>query len=318
MTARGLRIIRCFVSLLLLFVSVPVQALAPAFLVHTMAGAVAGSAGAIAVYPIDYVKSQLQTEEGRAKYSSGLEAAIDIIRASPQGPLALYRGVLVNIIGIAPEKTIKLSANDMARMAILGHFGYLPILGEVLAGGIAGMTQVIVTNPLEVIKVRMQTSDMSVKDIFSQIHSVADLYKGATACIVRDALFSAILFPLYAHAKVAVAAGFMAATGFWAEAPPSFLVDLIAGSAAALPAALLSTPADVVKTRIQQAKRPGVDSDEETKEFLDVAKMVVDEEGMEVLFSGSFERVARSVPQFGVTLAMFDVVSDFAAANGWM
>ena len=67
----------------------------PPAVVHTACGFVAGSAGAIAAYPIDFVKSQLQTEAGRAKYSGGLEAALDIVKED--GPLALYRGVPVQV-----------------------------------------------------------------------------------------------------------------------------------------------------------------------------------------------------------------------------
>lgn len=69
--------------------------LLPPALVRTACGFVAGSAGAIAAYPIDFVKSQLQTEAGRAKYSGGVEAALDIVKED--GPMALYRGVLVQV-----------------------------------------------------------------------------------------------------------------------------------------------------------------------------------------------------------------------------
>ena len=44
---------------------------------------------------IDFVKSQLQTEAGRAKYSGGMEAALDIVKHD--GPFALYRGVGVQV-----------------------------------------------------------------------------------------------------------------------------------------------------------------------------------------------------------------------------
>lgn len=307
----------CLFLLVLTWTTTRVAGLAPA-VVHTIAGAIAGSSGAIAVYPIDYVKSQLQTEVGRAKYADGIEAAIDIVKTSPLGPLALYRGVLVNIVGIAPEKTIKLSANDIVRTAIQAQLGYLPLAGEIVAGGIAGMTQVCVTNPLEVVKVRMQTSDMGLKEVFGQMKGLGDLYQGAAACVVRDSVFSAVLFPLYAHAKVAAAAVLLAFTGPEGT-PPSFLGDLLAGSLAAFPSALIATPADVVKTRIQQAKEEGAEpTHDDDAGFLEVAQSILANEGPEVFFSGSLERIVRSVPQFGVTLAMFDVVSDFAESHGWM
>ena len=117
-------VLSCFSSLLPL-----TNALIPAALVHTCVGAIAGSAGAFAVYPIDYVKSQLQTEAGRAKWKSGgVEAALDICRTS--GPLALYRGVLINLVGVSLEKTVKLSANTFFRVAIRNQCGSLSLLGD--------------------------------------------------------------------------------------------------------------------------------------------------------------------------------------------
>jgi len=281
--------------------------LLPTALVHTFIGAIAGSAGAFAVYPIDYVKSQLQTEAGRAKWKSGgIEAALDICKTT--GPMSLYRGVLVNLVGVSLEKTIKLSANNMFRVAIRNQFGSLPLAGEVLAGGLAGMTQVIVTNPLEVVKVKMQTSDKSLTEVMDQMKGLGDLYQGAGACVARDSIFSAVLFPVYAHAKVAVT---LALVG-----QPAFLADVIAGSLAAAPAAILATPADVIKTRIQaQSNRL---SAVEPGSFLEVASKVITEEGPAVLFSGGLERVVRSAPQFGVTLSLFDVLNTVAIDHGWL
>ena len=47
---------------------------------------------------------------------------------------------------------------------------------------------------LEVVKVRMQTSQMTLKEVVSEFKSFGDLYLGAGACITRDVTFSAVLF----------------------------------------------------------------------------------------------------------------------------
>jgi hypothetical protein len=84
------------------------QALIPPTVVHTACGFVGGrSAGASAAYPFDFVKSQLKTEAGGAKHCGGMEAAVDIVKTG--GPLALCRGVMVSVVGVSPEKTVKLS-----------------------------------------------------------------------------------------------------------------------------------------------------------------------------------------------------------------
>lgn len=308
-----MRITILFLTSLLLVVTT--NALLPPAIVHTGVGFIAGSTGAFAAYPIDYVKSQLQTEEGRAKYDGGFDAAADIVKTN--GPFALYRGVMVNILGVAPEKTVKLGANSFMRGAITAKFGYLPFVGEIVSGGFAGMTQVIVTNPLEVVKVKMQTSEMSVKDVIKQVEGIKDLYQGAGACIARDMVFSAFLFPFYAHAKVFMLPFITTLVGD--QNAPVFWTNLLAGSIAAGPSAFISTPADVIKTRIQQAR--GEDEEDYLPAdagFFQVGASIIESEGSPVLFSGWFERVVRSVPQFGVTLAVFDVLNTLAVDQGWI
>ena len=70
------------------------------------------------------------------------------------------------------------------------------------------------------------------------------LYKGASACLLRDVPFSAIYFPTYSHLK----------KDLFGESPTKKLgiVQLLtAGAIAGMPAAYLTTPADVIKTRLQ-------------------------------------------------------------------
>eukprot|EP00550_Attheya_septentrionalis_P004958 CAMPEP_0198296368 /NCGR_PEP_ID=MMETSP1449-20131203/32153_1 /TAXON_ID=420275 /ORGANISM="Attheya septentrionalis, Strain CCMP2084" /LENGTH=380 /DNA_ID=CAMNT_0043996959 /DNA_START=53 /DNA_END=1192 /DNA_ORIENTATION=+ len=354
-------------------------AVAPGWLVHTAIGFSAGSAGAIAAYPFDYVKSVLQTEEGRSKYpEGGWQAATDIC-ANQGGPLALYRGLVVNLVGLAPEKTIKLGTNDFLRPILQPTLG---IWGEVLAGACAGLAQVTITNPLEVVKVRLQTSSMTVSETIQNLCSqkksvLATLYEGVDACGVRDASFSAILFPLYSHTKT-----FLEGAANHHDEKNALLffgAHLVAGSLAAAPAAFLVTPADVIKTRLQQSRNdqqasvplptspsreeqkskyettPGAGTsvvsltnigNNKTKEgvkrstqlfsrrpievdddvaqaeqrptnFVSMFRSVLQNEGIEVLFSGCLERVVRSVPQFGITLAVFDGLNGLAIEHGW-
>ena len=292
----------------------------PSAVVHTAIGAFSGALGALSAYPFDMVKSQLQTDYGRKKYrGDGIAAATDIFQSS--GPLGFYRGSLVNVAGIIPEKSIKLGMNDFFRMCFIDHSGCLPLVGEVLAGGLSGLCQVVATKPLEVVKVRIQTGDRShrstkpsIIDVLRDVGGVGGLYKGAGACAARDVLFSALLFPSFAHAKVAVP--IFLASIFGGVEPSQFWCGLVAGSIAAAPAAFLATPADTVKTRLQQAR----DSPSKVQDMnaVEMAQQIIETEGAEVLFSGSFERVVRSIPQFGVTLSLFDVLSTKAIEMGIM
>ena len=124
------------------------------------------------------------------------------------------------------------------------------------------------------------------------------LYKGASACLLRDVPFSAIYFPTYNHLK----------RDFFGEGPNKKLgvVQLLtAGAIAGMPAAYLTTPCDVIKTRLQVEARKG-----ETKytSLRHCARTVYAEEGFKAFFKGGPARILRSSPQFGFTLAAYEVL----------
>jgi hypothetical protein len=72
-------------------------------------------------------------------------------------------------------------------------------------------------------------------------------------------------------------------------------------------AAFLTTPADVIKTRLQVVSREG----EMTYSGLtDCASKILRHEGYAAFFKGSVMRVCRSSPQFGITLLSYELLAD--------
>ena len=61
-------------------------------------------------------------------------------------------------MGVAPEKAIKLTVNDFGRDQFMSKNGNIPLLGEIFSGACAGASQVIFTNPLEIVKIRLQVA----------------------------------------------------------------------------------------------------------------------------------------------------------------
>jgi solute carrier family 25 aspartate/glutamate transporter 12/13 len=112
---------------------------------HFALGSLAGAFGAFMVYPIDLVKTRMQNQRssrvGEMLYKNSLDCAKKVIRN--EGFKGLYSGVLPQLVGVAPEKAIKLTVNDLVR----GHFsdknGKIWIPHEILAGGTAGACQVV-------------------------------------------------------------------------------------------------------------------------------------------------------------------------------
>lgn len=88
---------------------------------------------------------------------------------------------------------------------------------------------------------------------------------------------------------------------------------LTAGAIAGMPAAYLTTPCDVVKTRLQVEARKG---EAVYSGVIDCAKQVYREEGFKAFFKGGPARIMRSSPQFGFTLAGYEVLSNLLPMPG--
>lgn len=93
--------------------------------------------GATAVYPIDLVKTRMQNQRsgpivGELAYRNSWDCLKKVIRH--EGVLGLYRGLVPQLLGVAPEKAIKLTVNDLVRDKFTDTQGNIPRYGEVLAG----------------------------------------------------------------------------------------------------------------------------------------------------------------------------------------
>ncbi|KAG8526980.1 uncharacterized protein KY384_008409 [Bacidia gigantensis] len=276
---------------------------------HFALGSVAGAFGAFMVYPIDLVKTRMQNQRagrvGQVLYKNSIDCAKKVIKN--EGVKGLYSGVLPQLVGVAPEKAIKLTVNDLLR----GYFGNKETGAiwwphEIVAGASAGACQVVFTNPLEIVKIRLQVQGELLKthegvEKRSAMWIVRNLglmglYRGASACLLRDVPFSGIYFPTYNHLK----------RDLFGESPTKklgILQLLTAGAIAGMPAAYLTTPCDVIKTRLQVEARKG-----ETKytSLRHCARTIYQQEGFRAFFKGGPARVLRSSPQFGFTLASFE------------
>ncbi|KAG6034008.1 hypothetical protein E4U41_006725 [Claviceps citrina] len=271
-------------------------------------GSLAGAFGAFMVYPIDLVKTRLQNQRGaqpgQRLYKNSIDCFQKVFRN--EGIRGLYSGVLPQLVGVAPEKAIKLTVNDLVRGYWTDKQGRISVGAEILAGASAGGCQVVFTNPLEIVKIRLQIQGEVAKTVqgtpkrsamwIVRNLGLVGLYKGASACLLRDVPFSAIYFPTYSHLK----------RDFFGESAGKklgILQLLTAGAIAGMPAAYLTTPCDVIKTRLQVEARKG----EATYTGLrHAATTIWKEEGFTAFFKGGPARIFRSSPQFGFTLAAYE------------
>lgn len=118
--------------------------------------------------------------------------------------------------------------------------------------------------------------------------------------------FSAIYFPAYNHIK----------RDYFGESPNKklgILQLLTSGAIAGMPAAYLTTPCDVIKTRLQVEARSG---EQAYNGMRHCAKTIFQQEGFKAFFKGGPARVLRSSPQFAFTLAGYEVLQGLLPLPG--
>lgn len=279
-------------------------------------GSIAGCIGATVVYPIDLVKTRMQAQRHKAVYDNSLDCFKKIIKN--EGFKGLYSGLAAQLVGVAPEKAIKLTVNDLVRKIGSEDDGSITLGWEIIAGMSAGGCQVIFTNPLEIVKIRLQMQGnnkslkageiphkrLSAGQIIKQL-GIKGLYRGASACLLRDVPFSAIYFPTYANLK-RVLFNFDPYDPNKVHKLDSWQL-LLSGALAGAPAAFFTTPADVIKTRLQVESKS---HETRYRGILHAGTTIIKEEGFGAFFKGSLARVFRSSPQFGFTLASYELLQN--------
>ncbi|XP_050048725.1 mitochondrial glutamate carrier 1-like [Dermacentor andersoni] len=272
-------------------------------------GGIAGIIGVTCVFPIDLVKTRLQNQQIGPNGERMYRSMLDCFRKSyaAEGFFGMYRGSAVNIVLITPEKAIKLAANDWFRHTLSSSSGKLSLTQEMLAGGGAGFCQIIVTTPMELLKIQLQDAGrtggdaskrLSARAVATQLvreRGLVGLYRGTGATMLRDVTFSIIYFPLFAHLNSLGPSRSDGTSVFWA----SFLAGCGAGSAAAF----LVNPCDVIKTRLQLLSRaPGEAS---YTGIPNAFVRILREEGVRAFFKGAGCRVIVIAPLFGIAQTVY-------------
>lgn len=275
-------------------------------------GGIAGIIGVSCVFPLDLVKTRLQNQKvgpnGERQYSSMLDCFRKTYRA--EGYFGMYRGSAVNILLITPEKAIKLAANDFFRHHLSTGQGKLPLAREMLAGGCAGFCQIVITTPMELLKIQLQdagrlakagnapkVSATSVALSLIRTQGIFGLYKGTTATMMRDVLFSVVYFPLFAHLN---ALGPRKSDG---SGEAVFWCSFLAGCASGSFSAFAVNPVDVVKTRLQLLTR--AEGEVPYKNVADAFIRIMREEGPQAFFKGAACRMIVIAPLFGIAQMVY-------------
>jgi len=298
----------------------PAQVQQFALLPKIVNGGIAGIIGVSCVFPLDLVKTRLQNQKlgpnGEKMYTGMLDCFKKTYKA--EGYFGMYRGSAVNILLITPEKAIKLAANDFFRHKLTKSDGSLPIFREMMAGGSAGLCQIVITTPMELLKIQLQDagrvaaqlkaagqstahlpkiSALSVTRELLATKGIFGLYKGTKATMLRDVSFSMVYFPLFANLNRLGPR----------KSPDSqeavFWWSFVSGCAAGSISAAVVNPADVIKTRLQLLNKGA--GDESYNGIFDAFKKILKNEGPSAFFKGALCRMIVIAPLFGIAQMVY-------------
>lgn len=213
---------------------------------HMLAGAVAGIMEHCLMYPIDCVKTRMQSlhPEPGARYRNVMDALRQIVRT--EGVWRPIRGVNVLAVGAGPAhalyfacyEKIKFSLSDAIHPGTNSHF----------ANGVAGCMATVlhdaIMNPAEVMKQRMQMFNSPYRGVLDCMGSMlrheglAAFYRSYTTQLTMNVPFQALHFMTYEYLQELL-------NPHRQYNPSSHVVS---GALAGALAAAATTPLDVCKT----------------------------------------------------------------------
>ncbi|KAI9292849.1 mitochondrial carrier [Neoconidiobolus thromboides FSU 785] len=242
-----------------------------------MSGGIAGTMVDTMLFPLDTIKTRLQSQLGFT--ASG-------------GFKNVYKGLSSAIIGSAPSAALFFCSYDTLKTYFKQsqQIESLPLI-HMLAASTGEVTACLVRVPTEVIKQRLQTNQYTtylhaVKSILKE-ESILGFYKGYSTTVLREIPFTCIQFPIYELLKVQL----NYQLGNKTEDIPVWC-SAIAGSISGGFAAAVTTPIDLAKTRIMLSSKNRINTSQQYHSgILKTLLRVRKEEGISGLFKGIVPRV---------------------------
>ncbi|XP_047495162.1 S-adenosylmethionine mitochondrial carrier protein-like [Penaeus chinensis] len=241
----------------------------PDMITALLSGGAAGLGVDVTLFPLDTIKTRLQSEAG-FRASGGFKGIYSGI-----GPAAIASAPTAATFFLAYEGVKQLFSGKVPSKYEPGIHMFAASAGEVAA--------CVIRVPVEVVKQRMQArmyqSSLQVVQVTLQQEGFRGLYRGYMSTVIREVPFSIIQFPLWELFKK------------WWSNQQGRLVDSwqssLCGALAGGMAAAITTPLDVAKTRIMLADH---NSSIAKGNISNAMKAVYRQQGISGLFAGVIPR----------------------------
>ncbi|XP_006630715.2 mitochondrial S-adenosylmethionine carrier protein [Lepisosteus oculatus] len=267
------------------------------FSASLVAGGCAGMCVDLVLYPLDTVKTRLQSQNGF--YKAG-------------GFRGVYSGVLSAAVGSFPTAAAFFVTYECVK-SLLGssESPYVAPVTHMVAASLGETVACLIRVPSEVVKQRAQAcpSSSTYQVLLGTLREegVRGLYRGYKSMVLREIPFSLVQFPLWEYLK-----------SLWSWKQGHVLYPwqaALCGAFAGGAAAFVTAPLDVAKTRIILAK---AGTQTASGNILSVMYEVWRSRGVPGLFAGSVPRMASiSIGGF-IFLGGYEKVRSTMLRNDWI
>ncbi|TFK75056.1 mitochondrial carrier [Pluteus cervinus] len=302
---------------------------------HFVAGGLGGMCGAIVTSPFDVVKTRLQSSLFQNHATVGVintgGAAVVGMPRQPGGllwnfvetgwilrdiyreesPRALFKGLGPTLVGVIPARSINFYTYGNGKQIIANRFnnGEENTYVHLTAAAIAGIITGTATNPIWVVKTRLQliasrheSSQRSLGGSWSMIkqilrnEGIRGFYKGLSASYL-GVTEGTIQWVLYERLKK------MTAGTQGQGSVQEWMGMLGSAGAAKCVATLITYPHEVIRTRLRQ---PSVNGVIKYSGLIQTLKLVIAEEGARSLYGGLSAHLMRVVPNAAVMYSIYE------------
>ena len=267
------------------------------------AGCIAGGIEATAVWPMEFIKTQLQLQSKAAKggaplpYSGMIGGLSHTVRTT--GFRSLYRGLAPTLIGSIPKAGIRFGLNAVIKDNLRDKDGKLTMGKNFVAGLGAGVSEaLVIVAPVETIKTKfIETNSPFVAGLrhILKTEGLGGIYQGAAATALKQGSNQGLRFMWFNEYKQIVTNH--------GETEMTPLRGLFGGMSAGCFSTLGNNPFDVVKTRMQ-----GTQAAARYAGTLDCFRQVLAKEGAAAFYAGVVPRLGRVVPGQGIIFMSFETI----------
>ena len=286
-----------------------------AFLQSTLAGGITGIINTGIIYPTEFVKTQLQLDDGKKLTAFAKEANVktysgsaDVVRqtVARSGFLGLYRGMSAMMVGIVPQYAVRFGSYDALKNRLSDKHGDLSLMTRTGCGAIAGIVEAVaVVTWAETLKVRMIGDMKKIKPEYKGTFHAAKtiikneglggIYKGLTPTMIKQSSNQAIRFFVMESCKDAYTKGDK-------TVPIAPYVTAAFGGLSGATSVMGNNPIDVVKTRVQNNGNLSA---------FQAAKSIWQTHGIRGFYKGVAPRLNRVTIECAIGFAIFEFIKDY-------